>query len=66
MTWGMIPLLGGALAACTWHFFYNSPELDWLVAVQAGLTVAGNFTVWLAAYRIYAASQMESQSQQEK
>ena len=25
MTWGMMPALGSAMAACTWHFFYNSP-----------------------------------------
>ena len=30
----MMPLLGGAMAACTYHFFYNSPTLDALVALQ--------------------------------
>jgi hypothetical protein len=50
----MMPLLGGALAACTYHFFYNSPELDALVALQALLTVVGNGTCAWAAYRIYA------------
>lgn len=25
LTWGMMPALGSAMAACTWHFFYNSP-----------------------------------------
>jgi hypothetical protein len=39
------------------HFFYNSPDLDFLVALQAFLTVVGNFTCWAAAYRIYAAAQ---------
>lgn len=34
MTWGMMPLLGGALSACTYHFFYNSPDLDFLVVLQ--------------------------------
>jgi hypothetical protein len=34
MTWGMMPLLGGALSACTYHFFYNPPELDNLVVLQ--------------------------------
>lgn len=30
MTWGMMPSLGSAMAACTWHFFYNSPgEAEW-------------------------------------
>lgn len=28
MTFGMMPSLGSAMAACTWHFFYNSPG-DW-------------------------------------
>jgi hypothetical protein len=27
MTWGMTPFLASAMCACTWHFFYNSPEL---------------------------------------
>jgi hypothetical protein len=53
LSWGMLPALGSAMSACTWHFFYNAPELDWLVALQAGLTVVGNATCWLAAYRIY-------------
>lgn len=30
----MMPLLAGALCACTHHFFYNSPDLDVLVALQ--------------------------------
>ena len=30
----MVPLLGGAFSACTYHFFYNSPQLDALVALQ--------------------------------
>ena len=30
----MMPLLGGAMTACTYHFFYNSPSLDALVALQ--------------------------------
>ncbi|XP_042506345.1 uncharacterized protein LOC122082688, partial [Macadamia integrifolia] len=27
LSWGMVPLLGGAFCACTWHFFYNSESL---------------------------------------
>jgi len=46
MTWGMMPLFAGALCACTYHFFYNSPDLDSLVAIQAGLTWIGNATLW--------------------
>ncbi|KAG7669295.1 putative Ycf49-like protein [Nannochloris sp. 'desiccata'] len=59
MTWGMLPCLGSAMCACTWHFFYNAPELEFLVTLQAGLTVLGNFTCWAAAYRIYQSAQTE-------
>ncbi|GMH28891.1 hypothetical protein Nepgr_030734 [Nepenthes gracilis] len=53
LSWGMVPLLGGALCACTWHFFYNSESLEALVTLQAALTVIGNATMCIAAYRIY-------------
>ena len=36
LTWGMMPLLAGAMCACTHHFFYNDPKLDSLVALQVG------------------------------
>ena len=52
MSWGMLPCLGSAMCACTWHFFYNATELEFLVALQAFLTVVGNFTCWIAAYRL--------------
>ncbi|PRW56088.1 ycf49 isoform X1 [Chlorella sorokiniana] len=60
LSWGMLPCLGSAMCACTWHFFYNSPELQFLVALQAFLTVVGNCTCWWAAYRIYQWSEQES------
>ncbi|KAG5593040.1 hypothetical protein H5410_043554 [Solanum commersonii] len=53
LSWGMVPLLGGAFCACTWHFFYNSESLEVLVALQAALTVLGNATMCVAAFRIY-------------
>jgi hypothetical protein len=28
MSWAMLPSLGAAMCACTWHFFYNSPHLE--------------------------------------
>ncbi|KAG2427024.1 hypothetical protein HYH02_014670 [Chlamydomonas schloesseri] len=62
MAWGMVPSLGSAMAACTWHFFYNSPDLEFLVVVQSALTVIGNCTCWWAAYRIYEAAQAEKSS----
>lgn len=53
MTWAMLPALGSAMSACTWHFFYNSPDLEFLVALQAFLTVVGNCTMWAAAWRLH-------------
>ena len=52
----MFPALIGAMCACTWHFFDNSPALEWLVILQAAMTVAGNCTLCLAAWRIYSVS----------
>ncbi|XP_055819655.1 uncharacterized protein LOC129888703 [Solanum dulcamara] len=60
LSWGMVPLLGGALCACTWHFFYNSESLEVVVALQAALTVIGNATMCFAALRIYRSSQKQS------
>lgn len=62
LSWGMVPLLGGALCACTWHFFYNSESLQVLVALQAALTVVGNGTMCIAAYRIYKSSREGSKN----
>ncbi|XP_058215391.1 uncharacterized protein LOC131326576 isoform X2 [Rhododendron vialii] len=60
LSWGMVPLLGGAFCACTWHFFYNSEALQILVALQAALTVIGNATMCIAAFRIYKSSEGSS------
>ncbi|XP_073012392.1 uncharacterized protein [Typha latifolia] len=62
LSWGMVPLLGGAMCACTWHFFYNSESLEILVALQGALTVIGNMTMCIAAFRIFKASQEGSKS----
>ncbi|ESR53687.1 Ycf49-like protein [Citrus sinensis] len=62
LSWGMVPLLGGAFCACTWHFFYNSESLEVLVALQGALTVIGNATMCYAAYRIYKSSEERSQN----
>ena len=61
MTWGMMPLFAGALSACTYHLFYNAPNLDFLVTFQAVLTWIGNATLWIAAYRIYAETRTAKQ-----
>lgn len=52
LTWGMLPLHASGVAACTYHFFYNSAEVGSLVALQAGLTLLGNTTVCIAAILI--------------
>ncbi|KAI4311687.1 hypothetical protein MLD38_036563 [Melastoma candidum] len=62
LSWGMVPLLGGAFCACVWHFFYNSESLEVLVAIQAALTVLGNATMCLAAFRIYRSSEERSKN----
>uniref|UniRef100_A0ACD5YD41 Uncharacterized protein n=1 Tax=Avena sativa TaxID=4498 RepID=A0ACD5YD41_AVESA len=62
LSWGMVPLLGGAMCACTWHFFYNSESLEVLVALQGALTVIGNITMCIAAYRIFKGSQEATDS----
>ncbi|EOD32289.1 hypothetical protein EMIHUDRAFT_72099, partial [Emiliania huxleyi CCMP1516] len=49
LTWGMLPLHASGVAACTYHFFYNSPDLSFLVLLQAALTLAGNTTCAVAA-----------------
>lgn len=41
----MLPALVGAMCACTWHFFDNPVELEWLVTLQASMTVLGNTTL---------------------
>jgi len=52
LTWGMLPLHASGIAACTYHFFYNPSSLQFLVTSQAGLTLLGNITLAIAAYRI--------------
>ncbi|PZD74012.1 hypothetical protein C1752_01615 [Acaryochloris thomasi RCC1774] len=49
----MLPLLISAMCAITWHFFDNPPQLEWMVTLQAFMTVVGNTTVWLAAWWIW-------------
>jgi hypothetical protein len=49
LVWGMLPLHASGVAACTYHFFYNSQDVGFLVTLQAGLTLLGNTTVCIAA-----------------
>jgi len=52
LTWGMLPLHASGIAACTYHFFYNPGSLQFVVDLQAFLTLLGNLTCAIAAYRI--------------
>lgn len=60
LSWGMLPALVGAMSALTWHFFDNPPALEWIVTVQASMTLLGNCTMSLAAYLIWQQSRQES------
>jgi len=53
LSWGMLPALVSAMCACTWHFFDNPQSLEWLVDIQASLTVVGNCTLLAAAWWIW-------------
>ncbi|MGB8699661.1 MAG: DUF2499 domain-containing protein [Thermosynechococcaceae cyanobacterium] len=54
---GMLPALISAMCACTWHFFDNAPHLEWLVLLQATMTVVGNTTMCGAAWLIWRSAQ---------
>lgn len=56
MTWAMIPSHASGVAACTYHVFYNSPDLQFVVLLQAALTLLGNVTLAFAAYRLAASN----------
>ncbi len=53
LCFAMLPALVSAMCACTWHFFDNIQSLEWLVTLQASMTVVGNFTVCIAAWGIW-------------
>ena len=52
LAWAMFPALVSAMCACTWHFFDNTLDLEWLVTLQAATTVIGNTTMFWAAWQI--------------
>jgi hypothetical protein len=54
----MMPALISALCACTWHFFDNATSLEWLVDLQALMTLVGNSTLAYGAYRLGAKQQV--------
>lgn len=56
LAWGMFPALISAMCAVTWHFFDNADSLEWLVIVQAAMTLVGNCTLAIATYFIWKIS----------
>jgi Protein of unknown function (DUF2499) len=59
-SFAMLPALISAMCACTWHYFDNSPSLEWLVTLQASMTVLGNVTLLIAGYFIWRNSKLEN------
>lgn len=57
---GMLPALVSAMCACTWHFFDNAPQLEWLVTLQASMTLVGNFALLGAAWWIWRKTRSNS------
>ena len=49
----MLPALVSAMCACTWHYFDNPKSLEWLVTLQAAMTLVGNFTLMAAGWWIW-------------
>ena len=47
---GHAAALVSAMAACTWHVFDNSMDLQGLVVLQAACTLLGNGALALAAW----------------
>jgi len=56
----MLPALVSAMCACTWHFFDNAPKLDWLVTLQALMTLVGNTTLFAAAWWIWRKARLQT------
>ena len=60
LSYAMLPALVSAMCACTWHFFDNDLSLQWLVTLQASMTVVGNCTLCIAAWLIYSNSRRKA------
>jgi hypothetical protein len=54
MTWAMIPSHSSGVCACVYHIFYNAPQF--VVLAQSALTLLGNTTLAVAAYRVAASN----------
>jgi hypothetical protein len=54
----MIPALISAICVCTWHFFDNTPSLEWLGTLQASMTLIGNCALMGAAGLLWRQSHL--------
>jgi hypothetical protein len=61
----MLPILVSAMCACTWHYFDNTPSLEWLVTLQATMTLVGNFVLCAAGWWIWRTNQPGEEKQGE-
>jgi hypothetical protein len=59
----MLPSLVSAMCACTWHYFDNPASLEWLVTLQAAMTVVGNCTMCAGAWWIWRGSRLKEATQ---
>lgn len=59
----MLPASVSAMCACTWHFFDNPPSLQWLVTLQASMTLLGNCTLLAAGWWIWHCARSNNRSQ---
>ena len=48
LAFAMLPLHASGVAGCTYHFFFNSPDVSFLVALQAGLALIGHTALLIA------------------
>ncbi|ELS33880.1 MULTISPECIES: DUF2499 domain-containing protein [Pseudanabaena] len=61
LAWAMFPALVSAMCAVTWHFFDNADSLEWLVTLQAAMTLIGNSTLAIAAFFIWKITRAKPQ-----
>ncbi|WP_017315121.1 DUF2499 domain-containing protein [Mastigocladopsis repens] len=62
LSFAMLPALVSAMCACTWHYFDNPESLEWMVTLQAAMTLVGNFTLWAAAVLIWRSTNAKTAS----
>jgi hypothetical protein len=60
----MLPALISAMCACTWHFFDNATDLEWLVTLQAAMTLVGNITLMLASWWLWQTANDERKKEE--